>query len=401
MCERTNIVRIGWIGAGGINFGSLEGPWNHAIRLERFEDVVFTAVVDPNTSLAQQRVEDHSKGEFGSKWSKCKVYKDYHDMLADPEGKPDAVVIGIPPWLHGAVRDPALNMEVQLAEAGVHMLIEKPISMQPAEEVEELAQVLDKLGREKRLVIAVGYMLRFNPAIEAVKHILQEEGVQPVTLVGRYSCPYDNIRKPQWWDTQKSGGPIVEQCTHFVDLMRYLSGSEIVKDSIQTKAIGPSMQLSRMPEPPHAEHTILMERRNNRATVSIFDFANGAIGSLTHTLLLHGSNFYTEFELVGDGLSIVVRDPYQNPQVLVRRPMHNEHEEVKLDLDSDMYVKQFEAFLHAIRTGDTSGVRCLYHDAARTYQSAWPFAKVCRAVEAPDKAAASESLLRQSSTSCC
>lgn len=32
-------------------------------------------------------------------------------------------------------------MEVDIAKAGLHMLVEKPISMRPAEEVERLAQV--------------------------------------------------------------------------------------------------------------------------------------------------------------------------------------------------------------------------------------------------------------------
>ena len=32
-------------------------------------------------------------------------------------------------------------MEVDLAKAGLHMLVEKPISMRPAEEVERLSQV--------------------------------------------------------------------------------------------------------------------------------------------------------------------------------------------------------------------------------------------------------------------
>ena len=33
-------------------------------------------------------------------------------------------------------------MEVDIAKAGLHMLIEKPISMQPAEEVERLSKVI-------------------------------------------------------------------------------------------------------------------------------------------------------------------------------------------------------------------------------------------------------------------
>ena len=60
--------------------------------------------------------------------------------------------------------------------------------------------------------------------------------------------------------------------------------------------------------------------RVNRATVSIFKFENGSVGSLNHTLLMHGSNFYTEMDIYGDGFAIAIKDPYQHPAVFVRRP---------------------------------------------------------------------------------
>ena len=49
----NKLVKLGWIGAGGINFGSLEGPWNHAVRMQKQNSVQFTAIVDPNVSAAQ------------------------------------------------------------------------------------------------------------------------------------------------------------------------------------------------------------------------------------------------------------------------------------------------------------------------------------------------------------
>ena len=49
----NKLIKLGWIGAGGINFGSLEGPWNHAVRMQKQNEVQFTAVVDPNVSAAQ------------------------------------------------------------------------------------------------------------------------------------------------------------------------------------------------------------------------------------------------------------------------------------------------------------------------------------------------------------
>ena len=48
----------------------------------------------------------------------------------------------------------------------------------------------------------------------------------------------------------------MEQATHFVDLMRYLAGGDIVQESIQAVAVGPDMPLKEMPAHPQAEHLV-------------------------------------------------------------------------------------------------------------------------------------------------
>ena len=54
----------------------------------------------------QKRVKEHSHGENGHKWEGCQVFKDYHEMLekTTKDKKPDAIIIGVPPWLHGECR---------------------------------------------------------------------------------------------------------------------------------------------------------------------------------------------------------------------------------------------------------------------------------------------------------
>ena len=52
-----------------------------------------------------------------------------------------------------------------------------------------------------------------------------------------------------------SGGPIVEQATHFVDLMRFFAG-EILEDTVKAVAVGPDQKLSDMAPPPQAEHEV-------------------------------------------------------------------------------------------------------------------------------------------------
>jgi hypothetical protein len=48
----------------------------------------------------------------------------------------------------------------------------------------------------------------------------------------------------------------VEQATHFVDAMRYLSKSEFKRESILALGVGAGMPLAEMPPPPAAEHTV-------------------------------------------------------------------------------------------------------------------------------------------------
>lgn len=83
---------------------------------------------------------------------------------------------------------------------------------------------------------------------------------------------------------------------------------------------------------PQSDHLLFgqvpYERRVNRATIALFKFDNGVVGSLNHTLLMHGQNFFTEFDIYGDGFHILIKDPYQKPHIIVRRPHSNEYKEV-------------------------------------------------------------------------
>lgn len=73
-----------------------------------------------------------------------------------------------------------------------------------------------------------------------------------------------------------------------------------------------------------------MKCRNNRATMAVFKMTNGSIGCLSHTLLLHGSEFFSAMDITGDGYHIIIHDPYQNPSLQVRRPFNDKYEEVRV-----------------------------------------------------------------------
>ncbi|KAL0025024.1 hypothetical protein WJX77_012337 [Trebouxia sp. C0004] len=360
-------IRIAFIGAGGINFGSPEGPWNHSSRLQLLPDVTFSAIVDPNNKLAQERIDTLQKGEHGNKWKDTKVFTTYREMLEDSSAKPTAAFIGLPPMYHGALEDPTANIELEMAKAGVNLFVEKPLSVRPAAEVAQLAHELKHIQEQNNVVIAVGYMFRYSAMAQAAKKILKEHNATPLAVIARYACGYSDIKKRDWWDVSLCGGPIVEQATHFVDLMRFFAG-EIIEDTVKAVAVGPQQKLSDMPEPPLAEAEVPMERRINRVTAAVWHFSSGAVGSLTHSLVLHTSHYQTELEILADGLHLILIDPYNEPKLKVRYPHSATYEEVPLD-DRDVYLIEAEAFINAIKSGNTDEIQSLYEDSALSYQA--------------------------------
>ena len=82
----------------------------------------------------------------------CEARSDYRALL----GRIDAACVAVPTATHREVAGACL-------EAGIHVLVEKPLACTLAEADELLA-----LARAKRLVLQVGHLERFNPAFRAL-----------------------------------------------------------------------------------------------------------------------------------------------------------------------------------------------------------------------------------------
>ncbi|KAK9839342.1 hypothetical protein WJX84_000989 [Apatococcus fuscideae] len=324
------IIKVAFIGAGGINFGSAEGPWNHAKHISALPDVEVVGVSDINTRLAEQRIQEKQQGPEADKWSRCQAFKHYRELIRS-NNPPDAVIIGVPPDKHGGLSEETC-MELDFARAGIHMFVEKPVSVQSADEVGKLSEQLEACYNENGAIITAGYMLRYSAWVDQAKRLLK-------------------------------------LATHFVDLMRYICG-EIREDTIRAVAVGPNMKLGDLPAQPKAEHMVPMERRINRATAATFHFEEGAIGSLYHSVVLEGARFTAELDIFCDGVHIVIGNPYYQPFLRVRRTRREDYEQTKLEesAGADMYAKEFETFIEAIRSGDRSKLKSTYPDAARSYQ---------------------------------
>jgi len=375
--ENKKALNIAFIGAGAVNFGGDEGPWNHSRRLEEISlsmsETTFNviAIVDSQIDQAHQALQNQRKiSKNPSLWEGTQTFSSCSSMLEKVQNI-DAAFIGVPPEAHGSTQ-PNADIEIQLAKRKIHLFIEKPISCYPPSEVDKLASQLDELVKQHNLIISIGYMFRYSLAIQKMKEIIAKYG-PPRIFNARYNCAYSIIESLQWWDNEKCGGPIVEQGTHFCDLARYLIG-DVNLNTIHAYAIHQDEPLGKLEDLPENvktfEQNLPQERRIVRTTAATWKFNNGAVGMFTHGVLLHGKAYETELEVWGDGYRLALLEPYTKCRLSVRFP---ESEEVKMFdfYKDDFYYTEVNAWIKAIMSGDSSKIASTYADALETYRFTW------------------------------
>lgn len=136
------------------------------------------------------------------------------------------------------------------------------------------------------------------------------DGKIPVCINAKYNAAYSRIAKKEWWSVTASGGPVIEQATHFADILRFLGG-EVDLNSVQAISVPATSPIAsnliEMPSAPGGEHSVPLEDRIPRCTTSMFKFQTGAIGTLTHGLLLHDQRYFTEVDIWADGIRIMIQ----------------------------------------------------------------------------------------------
>ena len=132
--------------------------------------------------------------------------------------RPQAAVIANPASHH-------LDAALPLAEAGVHLLVEKPISS-TTEGVSELIAVCESRG----ITLMTGYNLRFLPSLQRFRELLEERRVGRVLSVRAEIGQF----LPSWRSgsdyrqsvsaTAALGGGVLLELSHEIDYLRWLFG---------------------------------------------------------------------------------------------------------------------------------------------------------------------------------
>ncbi len=117
-------------------------------------------------------------------------------------------------------------------KAGKNVFVEKPLAIT----LEELDSVKAAYYKAKNSKLMVGFNRRFSPQVQKMKELLApiKEPKSFIMTMNAGSIPTDHWTQ----DISVGGGRIIGEACHFVDLMRYLSGSKII--SIQARRMGDS-----------------------------------------------------------------------------------------------------------------------------------------------------------------
>lgn len=301
-------TRVGIIGAGGV-------AQRHARVLAGLPDVQVVGVTDVVPAAAEALAAQHGGRAFAG----------VGELLA--EGL-DAAYVCVPPFAHG-------DAERAVVSAGIPLFVEKPIALD-----RDTAREIADLIAERDLLTAVGHHWRYLAVVDRARSILDGRPVRLVT-----GAWLDKVPPVAWWPRRdRSGGPVVEQAAHVLDLARHLAG-----EVTEVWAAGNGT-------PPPVDGADV-----DGATVAALRFAGGAVGTVAATCVL-GWKERAGLEIYADGLSLAISET----QLVIRDA--DGTETVESDPDSAR-VAVDRAFVAAVR-GEEKDIRVPYAEALRTHDLA-------------------------------
>ena len=302
-------TRLAFIGVGGI-------ARRHLDVIATFDDVELVGFADPDVGRA-----DQAAARFGAK-----SFAHHRDML--DAVRPDAVYVCVPPFAHG-------EPERDLINRNIPFFVEKPVSLD-LRTAEEISAAIEAKG----LVTAVGYHWRYLDIVDEARSLLKGN---PAQLLSGYWL--DSTPPPRWWwKKDKSGGQMVEQTTHLLDLVRFIVGEV-------TEVYGRAGHRDRPDFPGLDVPTV---------TTASLTFETGVVANIVSTCLL-GWNHRVGLHIFADRLAIELTDREIMVDIGRGRPVRA--------ADGDPLWREDRDFIDAVRDGENR-IRCPYSEALMTHRLA-------------------------------
>ena len=200
-------------------------------------------------------------------------YTDYKKLLAE---HPELQLISI-------ATESGLHAEIALAciDAGVNVIIEKPMAMNMAD-----ADEIIRRSEAKHVKVAACHQNRFNVAVQELRHALEAGRFGRLShgsIHVRWNRDHSYYDQAAWRGTwAQDGGCLMNQCIHGIDLLRWMLGDEV------DEVYGATRQQF---------HDYLEAEDVGLAVVK---FKNGAIGTIEGTTNVYPKNLEETLYVFGE-----------------------------------------------------------------------------------------------------
>jgi predicted dehydrogenase len=309
-------IRFALAGSGAI------AP-THAQALARIAEAELVAVYSRSADKGQVLAEQFN----------CQFYADYHEMLS--KGGIDAVAICTPSGTHA-------EFAVRAAQAGKHVLIEKPIEISL-----EGADAIISACKQNQVQLGVIFQRRFSPGVVKLKELLSQGRLGKINYAGCYAKLY---RSQEYYDSGAwrgtwqldGGGVLMNQGIHYVDLLQYLAGP-VVEITARCATVG---------------HERIEVEDAAAATVT---FASGAIGVIEATTNAY-PGLVSRIDLYGsEGSAIIENDDLVYISLKSGEQFSTSVEADQVGVSSpqvtdENHEQQFRQFIAALQNKETMNV---------------------------------------------
>jgi UDP-N-acetyl-2-amino-2-deoxyglucuronate dehydrogenase len=246
-------VRIALVGCGRIS-------GNHLDAIDSVDGLRLVAVSDIEPARAAEVAE--RKG--------VPAFRSLEEMLAGVEC--DVVAICTPSGLHPA-------HGIAAAHAGKHVVTEKPMAISLAD-ADALVQACDAAG----VHLFVVKQNRLNPPIQLLRRAVEKGRFGRIYLANttvRWTRPQEYYDAARWRGTWEfDGGAIMNQASHYVDLMQWLVGPV---ESVVAKTA-----------------TLARRIETEDTGIAVLRFRSGALGVIEVTVLTYPRNFEGSITILGE-----------------------------------------------------------------------------------------------------
>ena len=210
------------------------------------------------------------------------IYEKYEDMLNRTDA--DFIIITTPNGLHH-------EHTIQAAEAGFNVIVEKPMAISVSQ-AKEMITVCEK----NNVKLYVVKQVRFADSIKLLKKAIHEKRFGQIFLINlnifwtRPQSFYDS--SPWKGDKKLDGGSLLNQASHYIDLLEWIFGPINSVNSITD--------------------TLYRKIQVEDTSVANFRWKSGAIGSMAFTLLTYPKNLECSLTIIGENGTAKLEGPSLN-----------------------------------------------------------------------------------------